>query len=240
MAEFQPTILNLYQSAHAAHLAKSVLESHGIRASITGDQLADALSVYGSAVAKVELYVDASQLDEAVRILQEHEHASSTQPDRWGIPGALHWRCENCDESNGPAFDQCWNCSAARPAEAEWIEVEPTPTETDGTGFIPEDSRPAADSPYRPPQAISEPAADHSTTQDDPGRDLADRALRAGIFGLFAPIPIAFYGCYLCAQAWHSSEKRGRTIVATALNVPAAVVGTLIFLAGLVNALRRF
>lgn len=235
MAEYNPVVLRIFTSGHHAQLVKNTLEANGIRTFVTGDQLADVLSIYGNATAKVELLVDASHFEEASQIIEEMPNSHQAGFDRWGLPGEQHWQCPKCNEANGQAFEECWNCQSDCPEDAVLIAEEAPSVKIDGTGHIHQDMEPQSTSPYRAPVTESEPAVDQSQTEESGtgGKDIADRALRASIFGLVFPVPLAFYGCYLCIQAWGSSRKTGKLLVATVISLPAVLGGIILLLTGL-------
>lgn len=93
----------IHDSAAKAATDAAVLQAHGIRVSIVGDQLSDVLNYYGTAVRKVELLVLQSQSEAAVRVLAEVK-LKNQHLDR------IDWVCSKCNEVNAATFDECWSC----------------------------------------------------------------------------------------------------------------------------------
>jgi hypothetical protein len=229
LSEIDPVRIRTYISGSEAHLAKSVLQQHGLRCAITGDQISDTLSVYGNVVAKVELCVDAANAEEAAAILAEHE-AGATADRRWDTTDGMLWRCPGCDELNGQSFDECWSCARARPEDAELVWEQGDPFSVDGTAPppLPDVEDP---SPYRVPQEQS--AAVEVRPNNDHSQDLSRRAFRACLFAWFAPIPLAPYSLYLILRCFHEGRVNGRVWVALILSLPALAVSVFVVIAAL-------
>lgn len=230
-------MLRVFASAQQAHFARGLLETHGIRATVTGDQLTDTLSIYGHAVAKVELLVDASQYELAAQLLNEAlVKRAPHEFDRWGIAEVTHWRCSACEEINGPAFDECWDCGTPRPDAPEMVPPDfPDQPMPDGTSQRPE-AQPISDSPYRAPETAITQASQSGLSLGD--HDPADRAMRAAIISLLFPLPIAFVGFYYCVQSWGRTQKSGKSLAATLICMPLAIFALFLGLHAVVQISR--
>ncbi|MDH4093650.1 MAG: DUF2007 domain-containing protein [Betaproteobacteria bacterium] len=88
----------------AAHHARNLLESYGIRAEVRNERLASAMGELPPAECLAEVWVrDANDAARAERLLREGEPVT-------GSP----WRCARCGERLEPQFTQCWRCGEAR------------------------------------------------------------------------------------------------------------------------------
>ena len=236
----KPVILLTFSSPQHAHAIRSVLEAHGVRCAVTGDQTADTLAVYGTAVVRVDLLVDESQLEQATEILNEidnvpgHNAAWQSEDDWW-------WKCDQCDEANAPNFDECWSCAAIRPANPERIPPEEITYPEDTTELVAnvesDDDSSEVRSPYAPPR-IQTPAI--QATPDEPKAigPLPSRALRASIFGLFLPFPLAFYGAWLCVRCFVEGEVDRRVWIATFISLPTFLIALFMLLAAFMEFYR--
>ncbi len=85
----------------AAHHAKNLLESAGIRAEVRNERLASAMGELPPAECQVEVWVrDAREAAAAERLLKEGPPVS-------GAP----WTCPGCGETLEPQFSACWRCA---------------------------------------------------------------------------------------------------------------------------------
>ncbi len=91
----------------AAHHARNLLESVGIRAEVRNERLASAMGELPPAECQAEVWVDDdAEAARAERVLREGIAVS-------GAP----WTCAGCGERLEPQFAQCWRCGAGRPEE---------------------------------------------------------------------------------------------------------------------------
>lgn len=92
----------------AAHHARNLLESQGIRAEVRNERLASAMGELPPAECQAEVWVhDPADAARAERLLRE------------GIPvSGPAWTCAGCGERLEPQFAQCWRCGANREAPA--------------------------------------------------------------------------------------------------------------------------
>jgi len=91
----------------AAHHARNLLESVGIRAEVRNERLASAMGELPPAECQAEVWVhDGEDAARAERLLREGIAVS-------GAP----WTCAGCGERLEPQFAQCWRCGAGRPEE---------------------------------------------------------------------------------------------------------------------------
>jgi len=231
----KPICLVTFQTVHEAHIARSVLEAHGIPSVVTGDQLATTLAWYGNAIKRIELLVEPDRSEEAASILRELAPAGQHQ-HVWGTAPPMDWRCPDCEESNANSFDHCWSCGHDRPEHAELVSSEEArdvmPPPAPGVNLV----APAIedDSPYRVPQYQNVPMPTLSTTPQTHlqikalgDRDLPTRALRAACFGLVMPIPLSYYSLYLCLRYLHQGKVTGKVLLAMALSFPLALAFTI-------------
>lgn len=88
----------------AAHHARNLLESLGIRAEVRNERLASAMGELPPAECQAEVWVhDPGEAARAERLLRE------------GIPASgPAWTCARCGERLEPQFAQCWRCGANR------------------------------------------------------------------------------------------------------------------------------
>ncbi len=71
-------IVKRFQDSFSANLAKGILESAGIQASVLNDNLGIITGVANSDLLTINLVVDDLYYDEAVSILENSEYASSS------------------------------------------------------------------------------------------------------------------------------------------------------------------
>ena len=85
----------------AAHHAKNLLVSAGIRAEVRNERLASAMGELPPAECQAEVWID-EEADVALaeRLLREGVRVA-------GEP----WTCARCGERLEPQFTQCWRCS---------------------------------------------------------------------------------------------------------------------------------
>jgi hypothetical protein len=88
----------------AAHHARNLLESQGIRAEVRNERLASAMGELPPAECQAEVWVrDERDAAHAERLLREGAP----------VPGPA-WRCPACGEHLEPQFTQCWRCGETR------------------------------------------------------------------------------------------------------------------------------
>lgn len=113
-------------SGQQAHIAAAFLKSHGIECRVVGDELADQLSWYGSAVVKVDLLVPSEDAEQAIVLLTELDIEQTEERAARRFGRLTHgWVCDACGEVCEPQFALCWYCQADRPESPEW---EPLPS----------------------------------------------------------------------------------------------------------------
>jgi hypothetical protein len=90
----------------AAHHAKNVLESEGIRAVVRNEFLSSAMGEIPPAECQAEVWIlKETDLERAQQVLQT-AHSSKNEPS---------WLC-TCGERCEGQFTQCWRCGATRQA----------------------------------------------------------------------------------------------------------------------------
>jgi NAD-dependent SIR2 family protein deacetylase len=88
----------------AAHHAKNLLESAGIRAEVRNERLASAMGELPPAECQAEVWVaEESDVALAERLLREGVSVT-------GEP----WSCPRCGERLEPQFTACWRCGARK------------------------------------------------------------------------------------------------------------------------------
>lgn len=86
------------------NLLRGLLEAQGVKVQLSGEMLQGAAGELPLAEG-VRLWVEARQLELAQQLLQAYESEA----------GDHDWRCLECHEINGAAFDLCWQCRAPKP-----------------------------------------------------------------------------------------------------------------------------
>ena len=85
----------------AAHHARNLLESQGIRAEIRNERLSSVMGELPPAECQAEVWVeDPREAARAERLLREGVAVT-------GAP----WTCPHCGERLEPQFAQCWRCA---------------------------------------------------------------------------------------------------------------------------------
>lgn len=79
--------------------AKNILQAAGIDAQIKNEFIAGAAGDISPFDAWPELWVEARHVRQAKQLISTMD--SDEAPD---------WRCNQCGEENGSAFDLCWHC----------------------------------------------------------------------------------------------------------------------------------
>ncbi len=177
-----PVAIRLYKSGMEAALDLATLESYGIAAEVTGDNVGDTLNWYGLAVQKVELVVPRQKVAEAQKILAEHAKNRSENH-------RSDWVCSGCGEVNGSEFDSCWSCGKAwsLKLDQEFVPenlAQSLPTDEDPIHILPE----VEANPYAPPISGTVVTAAPGTEVETEIR----RAFRSLILSCVFP-PLAIY-----------------------------------------------
>jgi hypothetical protein len=81
------------------YLVRSALTREGLNSWVQGDQRAPLAGEIPFDDARVELYVDPRDEERALDVIEIIR--DPTGPDR---------ACPNCNETNPPAFEVCWQC----------------------------------------------------------------------------------------------------------------------------------
>lgn len=212
--------IQVYADPIQAELDAALLRSSEIDCSVTGGHVGNALSWFGLAVAKVELWTRADDAEAACQLLQQPSpRKSGPAESQWQTTEDLDWVCPHCDERNAWSFDECWACGKLKPENPERRASQEEPAYTVTEDLV--ESHAADDpSPYRPPMVTS------STLQLSNQHDLVRRAQRSAILALFFP-PLAFYSLYLAWQCFQTGEPPAGVYVAIVL---ALVMAPLSFL----------
>jgi len=92
-----------------ASLLRGLLESEGIPARTSGEELVGAYSGVPR-LCDIRVLVPARYETPARGVLKAYEARA---------PGAAEWTCAGCGESNESTFEVCWSCGAARPDRPE-------------------------------------------------------------------------------------------------------------------------
>lgn len=219
-----------------AHLIQSELRHHGIRCAVHGDQLTDTLSIYGSAVAKVEVMVDRHEAAAARQIVAGlNLNPGKGGPDRWGYFDHPDWKCAGCEEINGATFDECWACQQPRTQESMPVleredAAEPVVEDAEGTASLGD-----TESPYRAPATQS-----RVVVRPEPDSELADRAFRAAVLGLVFPIPMSIVAVRLSLKSLTRTGVNRKAILAGLLAIPFSIFALGCLVMALVSLVRAF
>jgi len=84
--------------------AQNTLQEAGIESQLKNEFLAGAAGDLSPFDTWPELWVSPADVDKASALI---DAISSVQ--------GSDWRCRECGEENGSAFEQCWKCSEERP-----------------------------------------------------------------------------------------------------------------------------
>ena len=95
-----------------AHIIRAALENVGIEAHVVGDHLQNAIGELPAGAIAPRVWVHAEQLDQARTVIKNHLDHEQLRAN-----SATKWKCAECGESNGPAFELCWKCQTARCCE---------------------------------------------------------------------------------------------------------------------------
>lgn len=211
-----------YGSSHVAHAARGLLAENGIVAEVQGDELADAMSWYGSAVRKIDLVTFEADAERASEVLLQMEQDAIRKSGPWS-DGETLWLCE-CEEQNAHSFDHCWKCGAAKPENPPTIPVpgddynDTFETENRVRAPIEED-----ESPYRTPTSGTVTTTPKSRTDG-----LESRALKVALIsGIF--FPVGFYGVYLCLRCFSAGKMNWKTGGGFVLCLFASAITLLLF-----------
>ncbi len=98
----QPVVIETFADSVEAILARLWLSQNGVNSTMTGEELSHTLS-YVESARRIQLLVARHDADRAATLLDTFHQANAR---------ASHgpWRCPNCDELCGGAFDECWQC----------------------------------------------------------------------------------------------------------------------------------
>jgi hypothetical protein len=97
----RPVKLKNYAHSSEAAMARSLLQSHGISAELSGQMTGDDVGVYSRALG-MELYVDEDQISEAAKILDDVEQRRQARL----AAAQARLNCPLCHSSNCMAFDR--------------------------------------------------------------------------------------------------------------------------------------
>ncbi len=206
--------IQIYASPQEARLDASMLQSHGLTCTVTGDQVSSTLSWFGLAIAKIELWTLPADAEAACRLLEEYSATNRHQEDLpWEGKDNSEWVCVECGESNAKSFDECWSCGRIKPDDPEWRAGV-----TDQQFIVRERSYEpvAADdaSPYRSPTSHT------ASIRLAPQHDLVRRTMRSAILAIMFP-PLAFYSLYLFRQCCREGTPPVRVWMALIIGILA-------------------
>jgi membrane protease YdiL (CAAX protease family) len=94
-----------------AHDVRFFLESQGIRAVVTGESVAFTNFSF-TPTSEPSVVVEDADAEHAIELLKTSFASRPT------IEARGDWKCTNCGDSNGEAFELCWNCAAPRSDDA--------------------------------------------------------------------------------------------------------------------------
>ena len=94
-----------------AHLVRGIVESHGIKCEVRGEQLFGSrgeLPVTMETLPSVWIFDD-NEYQRAIELIEAYDSRNKETTE-----GAAVWRCSKCGEESESQFTQCWNCGSSR------------------------------------------------------------------------------------------------------------------------------
>jgi Putative prokaryotic signal transducing protein len=86
-----------------AHHSRNLLEAEGIETEMRNQMLSSAMGELPPAECQAEVWV-----------LRAEDVARAEEVLRRPAPTGPDWKCDDCSESSGTQFTQCWNCGALK------------------------------------------------------------------------------------------------------------------------------
>jgi len=105
-------LIHAAKHAMEAHLVKGFLESRGIDAVVRGEYLTSGWGELPIDVCSVWI-TDEARFDHANQLLIAFLKGTFARE-----AGVTNWQCPECNEILEGQFTACWNCGAAKPADA--------------------------------------------------------------------------------------------------------------------------
>jgi len=109
MPDLEPREVYSAADAQEAHFIKAMLQEAGIEARVVGDHLQTASGELPAVTISPRVWVNANNFDQGRKLIADHQ----TQRQSSALSSGP-WTCVECDESNEPSFEICWNCQTAR------------------------------------------------------------------------------------------------------------------------------
>ena len=220
-------------TVHEAEIVRDRLTAAGVRAFVTGTDMATALSMGGAGTdVGVRIVVVPDDYDRAAELLAEDERVRRE---------AGPWRCSRCEEPNEAAFEVCWSCSKPRQDEPaanfgdDFVDDRPSPPGSFGDTIEVTPDRtvrgPENGNPYRP--ILIDDSAKPSAPSDVPDDAVLDDRVRRVLFGsivatLLFPIAnavVIFMLLRLPREAAASNSRKWRIVAASVISVLGLLIG---------------
>jgi hypothetical protein len=271
MARTKFVTIATFLTPEMAYLARTRLDAEGIAAFLENESAVGMLGVLSNAVGGVKLQVEQADVERAAEILElatDDDDGSGSN-----VVDVVPWTCGQCGEEVEGTFDVCWSCGASRDGEVDPTfkshapRTKKTKPESPGSELsgderdspaTPENDAPPLplrhdDNPYRSPQTLS-PLTDGANaprelTDDDIAEDetpdqLALRAFRAAILGLFFFMCaglLNLYSVYVLAKIGSpgrlSAPMKTRYLIALVIDLAVALVWGIVLFDGFFRAL---
>lgn len=216
--------LATYTETFAAEAIRNRLAVAGVQAYVTGTAVADSFGMGGAPQSRLlRVEVAAEDLDRAREILAE---------DRRRAAAATRWKCGQCGELNEPSFDLCWKCHSDA-SSGQVVGPDPVPpAETRRSAPAIETDQ---DVPCRPLLRGPRPADSPATRDSIEVPAEVRRALRGSIIAwIVIPPLVSCYTLYLLCRLpreyWGARVTRRLLVVAWALSLSSAALGTALWL----------
>lgn len=220
-------------TVHEAEIVRDRLIAAGVRAFVTGTDMATALSLGGAGTdVGVRLVVPPEDFDHATELLAEDERI---------LREAGAWRCGRCDQPNEASFEVCWSCSKPRDDEPatiltdDFVDEGQTPEPFDaGTNEVVTYGKPMPDdgNPYRPVIVDHRPPAMPGKPSDDNGipDDHVRRLLLGSIIATMLFPPASVIVIVLLVRlprkvAW-TEGQRWRIVAASIISFVGLMIAT--------------
>jgi len=218
-----------YTHAFEAEATRNRLAIAGIRAIVTGTDVAHSFSMGGAPQDRlVRNEVAEENYNRAREILAE---------DRRRAAQADSWKCGQCGEENDATFDLCWKChsniSEGEPVKAKTI-VAPITVDQSTIGKPITDENPYQPILIRAPVVQEQPTRNRPALQPQLASEV-NRALRCTVIGLwiFPPL-ISLYAMYLLCRLpayWpRHPAARWKVLAAGLVNVVSITAWTAVWM----------
>jgi|GEM_PF-1757619 len=183
MSRRDPVTVARFAMEHEARVAAEELAAQGIQTFLTGTEFGAMYGSYvGTAAGGIELQVARDDVPKARGVLSETSNADATD-----------WQCPQCRTAVEGEFAACWNCGAedGAPASATRQDDDASPRCQDAQDQVSGN----AGQTHRDAH-LEEKRDTFPQNSIDENDELANRALKAGVFSLVFP-PMLLLAAYL-------------------------------------------